>query len=72
MVGLSDRTEHVGEVGAKLRMVSQHLLVPEGRRHNDVNPVRIPRLARNLFLRHRRTFAEHPEVHRSICMENGG
>jgi hypothetical protein len=60
MVGLSDRAEHVGEVGAELRVISQHLLLPKRRRHNYAMAVRVPRLACKVFLRHHRTFAKHP------------
>jgi hypothetical protein len=52
MVGLADRAEHVGEVRAKLLMVSQHLLVPQCRGHNDSHPIRVPNLARELLSSH--------------------
>jgi hypothetical protein len=52
MVGLPDRAEHVGEVGAKLRMISRYLLVPEGRWHNDSHPIRVPNLACELLSSH--------------------
>jgi hypothetical protein len=69
MVGLADRAKHVAEVGAKLRMVSQYLLVPEGLRHHNMNSVRVSLLARKLLLRHERTFAEQPEVSCSVRKE---
>jgi hypothetical protein len=52
MVGLADRAEHVGEVGTQLRMISQHLLAPEGRRHDDSHPIRAPTLACNVPFSH--------------------
>jgi hypothetical protein len=44
-VGLADRTEHFGEVGAELRVMPQHLAVPQARWHNYTFPVGVDRLA---------------------------
>jgi hypothetical protein len=50
VVGFADGAEYVGEVGAKLRMVSQHLVVPEGRRDDHANAVRVTRLSDKTFV----------------------